>query len=115
MTDDGWVAYRVERTAGRPDAKVYQATEEGERVLRARLAEPYEPPVELAARREQLERFRARDRRDEPWLPTVDPARMAVILDHVHHGKEQALLAHVGWLEHILTDLGPAAPADEAQ
>ncbi|MET9675158.1 helix-turn-helix transcriptional regulator [Streptomyces sp. NPDC006482] len=139
MTADGWVAYDVERNEGRPDSKVYRVTEAGDRVLRARLAEPYEPPVdfgdpeflirytlsvlvaeedqialvrtELEARRAQIERFRARDRREEPWLPGVDPARMARILDHVHEGRDRMLVAHVRWLEEVLAELaGPAAP-----
>ncbi|MDT0308289.1 PadR family transcriptional regulator [Streptomyces sp. DSM 44917] len=133
MSEDGWLSCAVERNEGRPDAKVYRVTEAGEAVLMARLAEPYSPPpdfgepeflirytfaiflpraeqialvrTELEARRAQVERFRARDIRPEPWLPRVDPARMGRILDHVHQYKERALATHVRWLEEVLAEL----------
>lgn len=133
MTADDWLTYDVERNEGRPDSKIYRVTDTGERVLQARLAEPYEPPVdfgdpefqmryvlsvfvteeerialvrtELEARRAQLDRFRARDMREEPWLPGVDPKRMARILDHVHESKDRALVTHVRWLEEVLAEL----------
>ncbi|WP_431045544.1 PadR family transcriptional regulator [Streptomyces sp. P1-3] len=133
MCADGWVEYTVERKEGRPDAKVYSVTETGEQVLRARLAEPYTPSpdfgdpeflirytfaiflsrdeqvrlvrTELEARRAQAERFRAREIREEPWLPGVDRARMALILDHVHDYKGRALDTHLAWLEEVLAEL----------
>jgi DNA-binding PadR family transcriptional regulator len=133
MCDDGWVTFAVEHNEGRPDAKVYRVTEAGEQVLHALLATPYVPPpdfgdpefliryafaifrsreeqvalvrAELDARRAQTERFRAREIREEEWLPAVDPTRMARILDHVHEHKARALDTHVRWLEEILTEL----------
>ncbi|MFC7304006.1 PadR family transcriptional regulator [Streptomyces monticola] len=133
MSADGWVDHTVERNEGRPDSKVYRATDAGLSELHTRLAEPYTPApdfgdpeflmrytfaifgtqeqqialirTELAARRAQTERFRAREIRDEPWLPGVDRARMNRILDHVHGCKEHALEAHVRWLEEVLAEL----------
>ncbi|MGW6394722.1 PadR family transcriptional regulator [Streptomyces sp. NPDC055103] len=138
MTADGWLAYDVERNEGRPDSKIYRVTDAGERVLHARLAEPYEPSVdfgdpefqmryvlsvfvtegeqialvrtELEARRAQLDRFRARDMCEEPWLPGVDPQRMGRILDHVHESKDRALVTHVRWLEEVLAELTAMRP-----
>ena len=123
-------------SGGRPDAKVYVATDAGERELHDRLAEPYTPSpdfgdpeflirctfaiflspqehirlvqTELDARRAQLERFRARDIREEPWLPGVDQGRMAQILDQVHDYKDRALQMHVRWLEQVLAELTEA-------
>ena len=60
---------------------------------------------ELDARRAQAERFRLRDIREEPWLPTIDRDRMSQILDHVHDNKARALATHVSWLEEILAEL----------
>jgi DNA-binding PadR family transcriptional regulator len=133
MCADGWVRYDVQRNEGRPDAKVYLATEAGERELRERLAIPYAPSpdfgdpeflvrytfaifldrdeqvrlvqTELDARLAQLDRFRAREIRDEPWLPGVDQPRMAQILDHVHDYKDLALDTHVRWLKQTLAEL----------
>ncbi|WP_059013593.1 PadR family transcriptional regulator [Streptomyces specialis] len=133
MAADGWVTPTVERNEGRPDSKVYHVTPAGERELRARLAEPYEPPpdfgdpeflirytfaifltaeeqiglvrTELEARRAQTERFRAREIREEPWLPGVDVPRMTRILDHVHDYKGRTLETHVSWLERTLAEL----------
>jgi DNA-binding PadR family transcriptional regulator len=133
MCADGWVRYDVQRNEGRPDAKVYVATEAGERELRDRLAIPYAPSpdfgdpeflvrytfaifldrdeqvrlvqTELDARLAQLDRFRAREIRDEPWLPGVDQPRMAQILDHVHAYKDLALDTHVRWLKQTLAEL----------
>jgi DNA-binding PadR family transcriptional regulator len=135
MCVDGWVRYTVQHNEGRPDAKVYVATEAGERELRDRLAVPYAPShdfgdpeflirltfaifldpqehirlvrTELDARRAQLDRFRAREIRDEPWLPGIDQARMTKILDHVHDYKDRALDTHVQWLEQVLAELHP--------
>lgn len=133
MSADGWVSCTVQRNEGRPDAKVYRVTPAGEQALRERLSEPYEPSAdfgdleflirytfsiflaedervdlvrtELAARQAQMERFRAREVRQETWLPGVDPERMVRILDHVHDYKGRALRTHVEWLEEILTEL----------
>ncbi|MGV9881041.1 PadR family transcriptional regulator [Streptomyces sp. NPDC003006] len=133
MCADGWIDYTVERNEGRPDAKVYRVTEAGEEVLLDRLAEPYTPSpdfgdpefmirytfaiflspeeqkhllhTELKARRAQAERFRAREIREEPWLPGVDRTRMVRILDHVHGYKSRTLDAHVRWLEETLAEL----------
>ncbi|NEC87654.1 hypothetical protein [Streptomyces sp. SID12501] len=60
--------------------------------------------TELDARLAQLDRFRAREIRDEPWLPGVDQPRMAQILDHVHGYKDLALDAHVRRLEQTLAE-----------
>ncbi|KIZ15799.1 hypothetical protein SNA_21035 [Streptomyces natalensis ATCC 27448] len=61
--------------------------------------------AELAARRAQAERFHTREVREEPWLPSVNRARMAQILDHVHDYKGRTLDAHVRWLEEVLAEL----------
>ncbi|MFI7006356.1 PadR family transcriptional regulator [Streptomyces sp. NPDC050145] len=133
MAADGWVTYTVERNEGRPDAKIYTVTPEGRKVLQDRLAEPYSPAAdfgdpeflmrylfaifldraqhidlirtELSARTAQMERFRSREIRDEPWVPDVDRRRMTRILDHVHDYKEHTLRAHVEWLERMLAEL----------
>ncbi|MGK5529644.1 PadR family transcriptional regulator [Streptomyces sp. URMC 129] len=133
MSADGWIDHTVEHNEGRPDSKVYRVTAAGERELRARLAEPYVPSpdfgdpeflirytfaifltpeeqialvrAELDARRAQAERFRAREIREEPWLPGVDRARMTRILDHVHDYKGRTLDTHVRWLEETLAEL----------
>ncbi|WP_405537772.1 PadR family transcriptional regulator [Streptomyces sp. NBC_00075] len=133
MCADGWVSFTVQHNEGRPDAKVYVATDAGERELRDRLAVPYAPSpdfsdpeflirctlaiflepeehvrlvqIELDARRAQLDRFRAREIREEPWLSGIDRARMSQILDHVHDYKDRALETHVRWLEQVLAEL----------
>ncbi|QPZ38382.1 PadR family transcriptional regulator [Paramicrobacterium chengjingii] len=97
MTDRGWVAFTVDTRPGAQDAKIYRTTSEGMTVFLDWLTGPYAPPsrfqepeftarlsfagymtreqlidlidVELAARRDQVARYRFRDR-----TLNIDPA-----------------------------------------
>lgn len=90
MTDRGWVTFTVDDRAGAQDAKIYRVTPEGMTVLLDWLTGPYTPPsrfqdpefmarlsfagylnreqvvnlveIELEARRDQVAKFRFRDR-----------------------------------------------------
>lgn len=138
MCADGWVSFTVQHDEGRPDTKVYVATDAGERELHDHLSAPYTPSpdfsdpeflirctfaiflspqehirlvqTELDARRAQLDRFRAREIREEPWLPGIDQVRMSQILDQVHDYKDRALHMHMRRLEPVLAELTGAAP-----
>lgn len=97
MTERGWVAFTVDTRPGAQDAKIYRATPEGMTVFLDWLTGPYVPPsrfqepeftarlsfagfmtreqlidlidVEITARRDQVARYRFRDR-----TLSVDPA-----------------------------------------
>jgi len=91
MEERGWVDHTVERRAGATDAKTYRVTEEGATILLDWLTGPYTPPtrfedpelgcrlffagfmtrdqvvrllnIEIDVRRDEISRFRNRDRR----------------------------------------------------
>ncbi|MHA6630430.1 helix-turn-helix transcriptional regulator [Pseudonocardia sichuanensis] len=130
MERDGWIAHEVQPRPGAQDAKIYRVTEEGATVFLDWLKGPYHPPdrvlgaelrarlafagfltveeiiamldVELAARREQIARYRFRDRRLplNPDLPF--DAELAVGMDEWLHRRGAATIdAHVAACEDL--------------
>ncbi|MGP3971451.1 PadR family transcriptional regulator [Streptomyces sp. 6N223] len=135
MADRGWVVYRTDPRDGRPDAKVYRLTERGQAALLDWLRSPYQPTsrftdsdflnrfliaaaldrelairlvtTELAHRREQIARFRPRDRTIafEGPMPGLDPARHQAAADLVHQYGAGAVDGWVAWLQDALRRL----------
>ena len=129
MVTDGWIEFEVDPRAGRPDAKVYRLTDKGRQVLLDWARSPYEPTsrfqdadflarftfagavdrdaalalvrTELAYRREQVAKGRARDRimRFEDPVPELDAERTAAIFAWSHHYGATAVDAWMAWLE----------------
>lgn len=134
MEERGWVTHSVEHRAGAQDAKTYRVTEEGATVFLDWLTSPYQPPtrfedpdlgvrlafaglttaeevirwldVELPVRREEVARYRLRDRREE-WAPTVgfDAALSESINNRMHFKGARAKDAHIAELERLRTEL----------
>lgn len=125
----GLIDVRVEHRDGGPDAKLYSATPAGVQRLLELADSPYEPPArwqepdflrryvllgmirpacllplidtELAFRREQVARFRNRDRsvRLAPGLVPIDPEIARALSDESHAYGSAATDSWIFWLE----------------
>lgn len=145
MVDSGWVYYEVIHNDGRPDSKVYRLTELGETTLRKWIASPYQPPsrfedpefrvrfryggpldrdallrllhTELDARREQVQRFRHRDRDLGALEPIagVDRALIRQLGELSHEQGAAAVDAWIAWLERVLAELEGTSPAEPTE
>lgn len=134
MTNHGWVAYSVDKRPGAQDAKIYRVTPEGMTVLREWLEGPYVPPIrfqdselsarlafagyltpeqvvalidiELTARREQVAKYRFRDRTIEVD-PNVDfdRALSTAVSERLHEHGTKAVDLHIAGLEDLRRDL----------
>jgi len=130
MEGDGWVVHEIRPRPGAQDAKIYRVTEEGATVFLDWLKGPYQPPdrvlgtelrarlafagfltveeiialldVELAARREQIARYRFRDRRLplNPDLP-FDTGLAAGMEEWLHRRGAATIDAHVAACEDL--------------
>ena len=130
MESRGWVECTVEPRAGATDAKVYHVTEGGMEVFLERLTGPYDPPsrardpdfdtrlafagfmtreqllriidVELEARREQIKRYRHRDRR-LPLDPVdgFDDALQGFMDEWMHRYGAMTMDTHLASLDRL--------------
>jgi len=135
MVDSGWVAYEVSANDGRPDSKIYRLTDLGITVLRDWVASPYEPStrfqdpefmvrfsfggpldrtalldlvrVELQTRRNQVARFRTRNRAIANLDPIdgVDVSLVQRLSDLGHEHGASAIDHWIAWLERVLAEL----------
>jgi PadR family transcriptional regulator, regulatory protein AphA len=134
MADSGWVTHDVEPRPGAQDAKTYRVTAEGTTVFLDWLNGPYEPPTrfrdpelttrlsfagfltaeevirlletEISARREQIGRYRFRDRRlpRDPAIP-FDPGLADLVGDWLHQTGSDGMDAHVAACESLRRQL----------
>ena len=131
MTEKGWLTFSVENQEGKPDKKVYSVTEAGNRFFIDWLISPYEPSfrfqdreflgklffscfispeitlnhlyTELEYRRDQIARFRGRDRTVAVEAASgVDPACVQKMADLVHQYGMGAIDHYVAWLEDVI-------------
>ncbi|WP_432535123.1 PadR family transcriptional regulator [Kineococcus arenarius] len=130
MQDRCWVVHEVHERPGAQDAKTYRVTEEGATIFLDWLKGPYTPPsrsedpeffarisfagflsseellalldTELSARREQVARYRFRDRsrQDEPDLP-YDPLLAAGVREWLHRRGAATVDAHIAACEDL--------------
>jgi PadR family transcriptional regulator, regulatory protein AphA len=145
MESSGWVIHTVHPRAGATDAKTYRITDEGLTVFLDWLTGPYTPPTrfqdpdlgvrlafsgfmtreqllrlidtELTARREQVARFRFRDRRQavDTRIP-FDEDLAALVDEWGHEAGAQAMDVHMERLEtlrRVLLDTPESARAPE--
>jgi PadR family transcriptional regulator AphA len=124
MEQNEWVEHSLRQRAGATDAKVYSVTDEGATVFLDWLTGPYSPPsrfedpefgarlvfsgfmtraqllrlldTELDVRRDEIARYRGRDRR-EAWAPTVefDEGLAELVAEWAHRRGSAAKDAHV--------------------
>lgn len=134
MEDDGWVTYEIEQRARAQAGKVYRATDAGATVFLDWLKGPYHPPsrfsepefvvrlnfagflepaeiidlldTELRARRDQVTRYRDRDRSfvADPIIP-FDRDMATRLRDAQHIQGSKALDAHIAWCEDLRASL----------
>ena len=134
MTDCGWVRFTAEDRPGAQDAKVYSVTAEGATVFLDWLTGPYQPPTrfedpelsgrlafagfmaveqiirlldtEIEARREQVARFRFRDRSID-FQPTIDfdTALARSLGQRLHEIGAASIDAHIEQLTKLRDDL----------
>lgn len=146
MADRGWVAYSVDERPGAQDAKIYRVTADGMTVFRDWLEGPYTPPsrfqdpefaarlgfagyltpeklialveIELEARREQVAKYRFRDRTiQEGTAIEFDRALAASMGERLHQHGTQQIDLHIAQLEELrreLLDGALPAPAPAA-
>ncbi|OXM60978.1 PadR family transcriptional regulator [Amycolatopsis vastitatis] len=144
METDGWVSHSVEPRPGAQDAKLYAVTAEGATVFLDWLKGPYAPPTrfqepefgvrlsfagfmtveevielletEITTRREQIARYRFRDRKlpRDPALP-FDDALADLVGEWEHQAGAAAIDAHVVACEALRQRLldGEAIPVSE--
>ncbi|WP_136054272.1 PadR family transcriptional regulator [Microbacterium sp. K24] len=134
MTERGWVAYSVDERAGAQDAKIYRVTPEGMTVFRDWLEGPYSPPsrfqdpefaarlgfagyltpeqlialveVELEARRDQVAKYRFRDRSIAEGTPVeFDRVLAAAVGERLHQHGTQQIDLHIAQLEELRREL----------
>jgi PadR family transcriptional regulator, regulatory protein AphA len=128
MTKDGWIEFVEELREGKPDLKIYSVTPAGENTLRAWLLAPHEPsfrfqdreflgklvfcflidkPIilqhcytELNYRKEQIAKFRGRNRTIELAPETgISRVRAQMLGDLLHEYGKEAIDQYVAWLE----------------
>jgi DNA-binding PadR family transcriptional regulator len=131
MTEKGWVTFRVETQEGKPDKKIYSATEAGDRYFIDWLTSPHEPSfrfqdreflgklffscfvdtetvlkhlyTELEYRQAQIARFRGRDRTIAVNAASgADPACVQKLADLMHQYGVGAIDHYVDWLEEVI-------------
>ncbi|MFI6348807.1 PadR family transcriptional regulator [Streptomyces sp. NPDC050560] len=138
MEASRWITHTVDPREKRPDAKVYLVTERGRSELLAWARTPYTPvarfqdpdflvrfffggivdaealrtlvETELAARKDQVARFRGRDRTQHfaSPIPEVD-IRRARLLEELTHIRGMAEIdSWIAWLEEMLVSLDAA-------
>ncbi|MGW0246267.1 PadR family transcriptional regulator [Nocardia goodfellowii] len=135
MKDDGWVEYEVDERAGRPDAKVYRITAQGQRALMEWIRSPYDPPsrfqdpdflsrfifaaaldidaaislirTELDYRRRQIARNRGRHRTPSFQDPVrgLDQDLFREVAEEMHIYGASAADRWLAWLELMQTRL----------
>jgi PadR family transcriptional regulator, regulatory protein AphA len=128
MDSEGWVAHTVEARPGAQDAKRYHVTDEGATLFLDWLKGPYQPPTrfqdpdlgvrlsfagfltveevirlldtEIDTRRDEIVRFRDRDRAlpRDPSLP-FDAALADFVAEWAHHTGASAIDTHVAACE----------------
>ena len=136
MEQNGWADHSLLERPGATDAKVYRVTDEGATVFLDWLTGPYSPPTrfedpefgarltfagfmtrsellrlldtELDVRRDEIARYRGRDRR-EAWAPTITfDADLSELVNQWHHlrgaAAKDAHVAAVADLRRILLD-----------
>jgi len=144
MQKRGWVTYTVETRPGATDAKTYRVTDEGVTVFLDWLTGPYQPPsrfqdpdfgarlafagfltreqllrlidTELATRRDEVARYRHRDRREATETSTpFDDALADLVGEWAHRAGAAAMDAHIRNLEQLRATLldtpDPTTPA----
>lgn len=129
LVKNGHIEFTVEEREGAPNAKVYRLTQSGAEHLRGVTESQYVPPArwqepdftarltclvplnpptvlplietEVAFRKEQIKRFRNRDRtvRLEPGRFTIDVGFMSELLNGAHTYNAAEADAWVAWLE----------------
>ncbi|MDQ0801457.1 PadR family transcriptional regulator [Arthrobacter sp. SLBN-112] len=129
LLKQGLIEFTIEERDGAPDAKVYTVTPAGGQHLREQTESQYVPPArwqepdftarlnclvplnpptliplietELAFRRDQVRRYRHRDRtvRLVPGIVPLDAEFVAELSDAVHNRGAAALDAWIEWLE----------------
>ncbi|KQR39961.1 PadR family transcriptional regulator [Microbacterium sp. Leaf159] len=134
MTDRGWVAYAIDERPGAQNAKIYRVTPEGMTVFRDWLEGPYSPPsrfqdpefaarlgfagyltaeklialveTELDARREQVAKYRFRDRSiADGTTIEFDRALAAAVGERLHLNGTQQIDLHIAQLEELRREL----------
>ncbi|WP_329459269.1 PadR family transcriptional regulator [Streptomyces sp. NBC_01497] len=138
MEDSGWITHTVDAREKRPDAKVYTMTDEGRAELLAWARSPYRPPArlqdpdflarfyfggivdpvglrslictELAARQDQVARYRGRDRaaRFLSPVPEVDIPRARLLEELTHIRGMAEIDSWIAWLKEMLVVLDAA-------
>lgn len=131
MEDSGWVTHTVEPRQGATDAKTYRITDEGMTVFLDWLTGPYQPPtryndpdlgvrfafagfmtreqilhlidVELSTRRDEIARYRHRDRHldTEPAGIPFDEVLSDVVAEWTHRMGADGMDRHVEALERL--------------
>jgi len=134
MTEQGWIAFEIDPRPGPQDAKTYRVTPEGMTVFLDWLTGPYAPPtqftdpefltrlsfagfmtadqllglidIELAARRDQVARFRDRDRTvtSSSGFP-FDLTLATAVGEQLHRWGMQNIDQHIERLEQLRKDL----------
>lgn len=134
MTERGWVAYAVDERPGAQDAKIYRVTPEGMTIFRDWLEGPYVPPsrfqdpelaarlgfagylsaeqlialidVELEARRDQVAKYRFRDRSIAPGSTIeFDRALAAAVGERLHVNGTKQIDLWIAQLDELRRDL----------
>lgn len=134
MTERGWTAYAIDERPGAQDAKIYRVTAEGMTVFRDWLEGPYSPPsrfqdpefgarlgfagyltpeklialvdIELNARRDQVAKYRFRDRSiADGTSAEFDRALAASVSERLHQHGTQQIDLHIAQLEELRREL----------
>ena len=134
MTERGWVAFSVDQRPGAQDAKIYRVTGDGMTVFRDWLEGPYSPPsrfqdpefgarlgfagyltpekvialveTELAARRDQVAKYRFRDRTiAASTSEDFDRELATAIRERMHQQGTRQIDAHIAELEQLRGEL----------
>lgn len=134
MAEQDWVRHEVTPRPGAQDAKTYHVTPEGMTVFMDWLTGPYQPPTraedpefqarlsfagfmtddqllklidtELAARREQVTRFRGRDRTISHTSEfPYDLGRATVLAERMHEWGAEGIDRHIEHLQQLREEL----------
>lgn len=134
MTERGWTAYAIDERPGAQDAKIYRVTAEGMTVFREWLEGPYSPPsrfqdpefgarlgfagyltpeklialvdIELDARRDQVAKYRFRDRSiADGTSAEFDRVLAASVSERLHQHGTQQIDLHIAQLEELRREL----------
>lgn len=134
MTERGWTAYAIDERPGAQDAKIYRVTAEGMTVFRDWLEGTYSPPsrfqdpefgarlgfagyltpeklialidVELDARRDQVAKYRFRDRSiADGTSAEFDRVLAASVGERLHQHGTQQIDLHIAQLEEFRREL----------